>query len=150
MPLTNFLPGLPGAHVLALGTVTDMVLHATFNAQFPPYFAISAAATLFLTYSTFSLAGLSSFESFTDALATNSVNARAAKEVAGMGVVALASLLNLFWAGPMTTKVMLDRKELEMNRKFSILHGDSSLLNLWVVGAVVTNCFWVGLWLGSK
>ncbi|KAJ3248809.1 hypothetical protein HDU78_010263 [Chytriomyces hyalinus] len=94
-----------------------------------------------------------------NALIANSVNTRAAKEVARMGVAALASLLNLFWAGPVPTKVMLDCKELvkknqpvpeEMNRKFSILHSVSSLLNLWVDGSVVTNCFWIDLWFGSK
>ncbi|TPX67832.1 hypothetical protein CcCBS67573_g07363 [Chytriomyces confervae] len=113
------------AYLIQYNTLSKSIFGHLQNAQFPPYFAISAATTLFLT----------------------------------MGVAALVSLLNLFWAGPVTTKVMLDRKDLvkknqpvpeEMNRKFSILHGVSSLLNLRVVGAVVKNCFWVGLWFGSK
>ncbi|KAJ3099607.1 hypothetical protein HDU97_002914 [Phlyctochytrium planicorne] len=77
-----------------------------------------------------------------------------------MAASSISSALNLFVVGPWSTSIMFERHKLEkagkpvpkeINTRFGILHGVSSLLNLVVVAASVTNSLWVGQqWTGSK
>ncbi|KAI8616900.1 hypothetical protein BC830DRAFT_1080286 [Chytriomyces sp. MP71] len=170
MGLPSYLPGLHSCHVVALGTLTGMVLHTTFvnsiiqyqtlsksifghlqNAQFPPYFAIGSACALFLTASTARLGG---FASLPAALSASGAGAFQTKL---MAAAALGSVANWLWVGPVTTRVMLERKELvkkgaevqtkemdAINWRFGAWHSVSSTLNLILVVASVWNCVWVG------
>ncbi|KAF5375175.1 hypothetical protein D9758_000046 [Tetrapyrgos nigripes] len=76
--------------------------------------------------------------------------------------VFLAQAANHLVIGPMTSKTMFQRQKLEksegknynevsvseemkvLNRRFGILHGISSMLNLWAVLALIFHGLWVG------
>ncbi|KAI8622636.1 hypothetical protein BC830DRAFT_1076319 [Chytriomyces sp. MP71] len=183
MAISDWLPGLHGTHVLVLGTVTGMVLHTTFVAsvlqfktlpkqtfaalqavQFPPYFAISAAATLYLTYSTYALSSFSQTESPFDALfktvgVSTSAKRADAVALAVIASAATATLANWLLVGPATAKLGRERALFEKNgqdppievkRRFGAMHGVSSLLNLGVALALVSHCFWVGKRWGTR
>ncbi|KAI8833223.1 hypothetical protein BJ741DRAFT_612387 [Chytriomyces cf. hyalinus JEL632] len=178
MPLADYLPGLHGAHVVVLGTVTGMVLHTTFVAsilqhrhlpkqmfsslqsvQFPPYFALASASTLFLTYSTYSLSHFNKSESVLDSIFKNSNKTDSdAVAIAVMALAATASVANMLVVGPATGRVKRERELFEkaggsvpigIRARFGRLHAVSALLNLGVALAVVSNCFWVGNKWGS-
>lgn len=82
-----------------------------------------------------------------------------------LALIFFTSLANLVWVGPLTTKVMKERKHQEtrdgkksydppphssemqtMNQRFAKLHGISSLLNM--AGCIAT--LWYGFYLGER
>ncbi|KAJ3072168.1 hypothetical protein HDU98_004097 [Podochytrium sp. JEL0797] len=103
--------------------------------QFPPYFAISTGLGLFLTYS------------------TNSLGPQDAMVAGVMAAATAGALANLAVVGPMAASTKALRQQFEkagsvvpphVIKRFGILHGISSLLNMGMVGACVANCLWVG------
>lgn len=120
------------------------------KAIFPPYFVLQTAApvALFLTYP----------RSLLHPASTDKPNLYL------IGTMFATALLNLVYVGPQTTEVMRLRKHQEtrdgkkswdegphseemreLNRRFGVLHGVSSLVNLVGLGAMV----WYGAVLGE-
>ncbi|KAI9339019.1 hypothetical protein BDR26DRAFT_1007972 [Obelidium mucronatum] len=176
MALTDFLPGLHGYHVLALGTATGMVLHTTFvtsliqfktlpkqtfsqlqSKQFPIYFALSFGLTAFLTYSTYRLSHLNNnsdiLQAISKNIATSTAKSNDAWNVGAIAAGSLCAFANWVVVGPATRQAKVLREQIEKSgadapkevvRRFGRLHGISSVLNLVVAGALVSNCLWVG------
>ncbi|KAJ3072167.1 hypothetical protein HDU98_004096 [Podochytrium sp. JEL0797] len=159
MSFQTILPSLSGLHVLALGSVTGMVLHTTFVTSmiqyktltrpqygqlkarlFPSYFAISFLLSLFLAYSTNALGGTR----WTTLMMTSA---------------SFSALLNLKVVEPSMhaakerkAQDLKDGKETAMSihKQFKRMHAASFLLNLVVVVAAVQNCLWVGAQFGAN
>jgi hypothetical protein len=121
------------------------------KAIFPPYFAMQTGipALLFLTYPRSLLSPASSADKSNAWL---------------IGTMFVSGLINLVWAGPETTRVMGLRKHQEtrdgkkswdegphsqemqaLNKKFGMLHGVSTLVNMVGLGAMI----WYGAVLGE-
>ncbi|KAJ3017298.1 UNVERIFIED_CONTAM: hypothetical protein HDU68_011754 [Siphonaria sp. JEL0065] len=136
MAISDYLPGLHGYHVLALGTATGMVLHTTFVAsliqfktlpkqtfsqlqskQFPIYFALSFGLTTFLTYSTYRLSHFTEPQGFLDTIAKNIATSTAKSNDAWtVGIIAagaVASLVNFAYVGPATRQAKILREQIE-------------------------------------
>ncbi|KAJ3292237.1 hypothetical protein HDU79_001576 [Rhizoclosmatium sp. JEL0117] len=136
MTLHDYLPGLHGWHVLALGSATGMVLHTTFVAsviqfkslprqtfgllqskQFPIYFGLCAGLGLFLTYSTYRLSHFPEPKGFLDTIskniATSTAKSHDAWNVGFMAAATTGAFANLLVVGPATRKVKQLREQFE-------------------------------------
>lgn len=127
---------------------------------FPPYFILQTVAPLamWITYPRSLLSALTA-STVTTALSSDKLNAYL------ITTMLVTAVLNLIYVGPQTTEVMRLRKHQEtrdgkkswdegphskemqeLNKKFGILHGVSSLVNLVGFGAMV----WYGSVLGER
>ncbi|KAJ3089016.1 hypothetical protein HK102_007404 [Quaeritorhiza haematococci] len=123
--------------------------------QFPPYFTLQTITSGILTWTTARLAGIHSLTPVIEAATSPSVllSGSGPAQVVLMAAAVGASVSNLVYWGPVSTRVMFERHRLEkagkdvppeLNTRFSWLHGISSLCNLVVVAACTANCVWIG------
>lgn len=147
----SFISGIIAFRVLPRAQFSTLQKHT-----FPVYFALQTTASvlMMLTYPPGWRALLSSTSTSPHRLPLTLIC-----------TLFITGTINLLFVGPATTQVMQDRKKQEtrdgkksydkgphskemeaLNRKFGMLHGVSSLVNLiGIVGMV-----WYGLWLGER
>eukprot|EP00163_Fabomonas_tropica_P020480 TRINITY_DN3622_c0_g1_i1.p1 TRINITY_DN3622_c0_g1~~TRINITY_DN3622_c0_g1_i1.p1 ORF type:complete len:195 (-),score=48.56 TRINITY_DN3622_c0_g1_i1:162-746(-) len=154
-------PSLPQiAHLVALGWLFGMMMWTTFFAGlimfknlprhtfglvqsklFPMYFLLKTLLSAALLWLQFRKAPVTSTSLFTIS--------RSSVQVWALGIAVVFSALNWLLVGPATNKIMFARHKAEkdgkddevkkLSKKFGMMHGISSLSNLFVLIAVIVH-----------
>ncbi|KAJ3221061.1 hypothetical protein HK099_003799 [Clydaea vesicula] len=126
--------------------------------QFPFYFGLQSIFSLVLLLTTCKILNVTSFSRFLAWLTlTNQEQSFDDFQIYNFMLCLGFSVINYSYIGPVYTGVMFQIHKIEkakpeetptelkeLKKRFGMLHGASSLLNLVVFGCALVNCFWLG------
>ncbi|KAJ3381083.1 hypothetical protein HDU92_005591 [Lobulomyces angularis] len=126
--------------------------------QFPFYFGLQSIFSLVLLLTTCKILNVTSFSRFLAWLTlTNQEQSFDDFQIYNFMLCLGFSVINYSYIGPVSTGVMFQIHKIEkakpeetptelkeLKKRFGMLHGASSLLNLVVFGCALVNCFWLG------